>query len=275
MIGIHAISIHDANNVYQFDGSIIEPSTDPYTKSPITRDNGRVLQYEHTLSFNHNSAELHASLLDDANVKNRNWKASIAYFDGFLVWDSAWYIELSERTTSDPSAGLYPYKVSMRSRASYLKVGLAKNLVRAWQIAQGNALFADSDSNNIADGFTNDGFGSLVYNNTFNNQTVVWQSGTDFFYIQIVFPIRGITLTGGFNFTVADSDGLVRLIDIDVNNYWGTSESTALTGTGIEKATITTASDAYYVRLIVQASNTATLTFNEPFITFDGSFING
>lgn len=275
MTGIHAISIHDASNVYQFDGSIIEPSTDPYTKSPITRDNGRVLQYEHTLSFNHNSAELHASLLDDANVKNRNWKASIAYFDGFLVWDSAWYIELSERTTSDPSAGLYPYTVSMRSRASYLKVGLAKNLVRAWQIAQGNALFADSDSNNIADGFSNAGFGSLVYNNTFNNQTVVWQSGTDQFYIDVVFPISGIRLTGGYDFSTADSDGRVRIEDRDIANNLGNNDTTSLTGTGIEKATITTASDAYKVRLLVQATGTASLTFNQPFITYDGNYING
>jgi len=274
MIGIHAISIHDATNVYQFDGSIIEPSTDPYTKKPITRDNGRVLQYEHTLSFNHNSAELHASLLDDANVDNRNWKASIAYFDGFLVWDSAWYIELSERTTSDPSAGLYPYKVSMRSRASYLKVGLAKNLVRAWQLSQNNALFADSDSNNIADGFTNAGFGSLVYNNTFNNQTVVWQSGTDQFYIDVVFPISGITLTGGYDFTTADSDGSVRIEDRDIANNLGTNSTTSLTGTGVEKVTITTATDAYKIRLIVQATGTASLTFDNPFITYDGSFIN-
>jgi hypothetical protein len=213
-------------------------------------------------------------LLDDPNVDNRNWKASIAYFDGFLVWDSAWYIELSERTTSDPSAGLYPYKVSMRSRASYLKVGLAKNLVRAWQLSQSTALFADSDSNNIADGFTNNGFGSLLYNNTFNNQTVVWQSGTDQFYIDVVFPISGITLTGGYDFTTADSDGAVQIQGRNISNILRTNSTTSLSGTGIEKATITTTSDAYKIRLIVQAYNTATLTFDNPFITYDGSFIN-
>ena len=152
---------------------------------------------------------------------------------------------------------------------------MLKTWVRAWQIAQGNALFADSNSNNIADGFTNVNFGSLVYNNTFNNQTVVWQSGTPQFYIDVLFPISGITLAGGYDFSVADSDASVRIFDRDVNNNIGSISTTSLSGTGVEKATITTATDVYKIRLIVQAFNTATLTFNQPFITFDGNYING
>ena len=272
MIGIHAISIHDSNNVFQFEGSKIEPSADPYTRSPITRGNGRVLNYDHTLTFNHNDAELHASLLDDANVDERNWKASIAYFDGFLVWDSEWYIELSERSTSDPSADLYPYSLTMRSRASWLKIGFAKNLVRAWQIAQSNALFADSDSNNIADGFTNDGFGSLSFS---TEQSVSWVSGTDKFYLDITFPVRGITLTGGFEFSLSDSDGAVHVEDQDSSSVVGNSDTTSLSGTGTETASITTASDAYKIRLEVRATNTASLTFDKPFLVINGGYING
>jgi hypothetical protein len=269
MTGIRAITIYDSTgNRYQFDGDYIQPSADPFTKNPVARNGGRVRVYEYTLTFSHCDAETHASLIDNTLFETMKWRASIAYFDGFTIWDSDTFIEVSERSSSDPSAEMFPYKITLRKRGSGYAIAQAHNLVRAWQLAQLNELFIDHNSDNIADGFTNSGFTSLSFYG--GNQSVTWASGTDKFYIDITFPVSGLTLTGGVSFTSGGGNGAVHMEDQDRAGTAGSTDTTVLSGVGYEAASITTASDAYTIRLEVRATGTETLLFDNPFIRLNG-----
>lgn len=261
MIGVRAISIYDSSGtVYQFDGQYIEPSGDPFTKNQIGI--GRSTRYDYTLSFAHNNENLHLSLLQDSNLKELNWRGAVAYLDGFLVWDSDSWMEVSERSTSDPEAGLYPYKITLRRTGNW-SIAQASNLVAAWQLAQGNGVFVDSDSSGVADGFTS----TFAANSFSGGQQLTYGSGTDEFYIDITFPVAGISLSGGFTHSAVFGDSLIRLIDKDYSGTTGSSASKAVVTTGTNTASITTASDVYKLRLSVEMNSSASITVNTPIVS--------
>lgn len=268
--GIQALSIYeDGGTSFQLNGQDI--SVDSPDISVVTRQSGRGTLKKVATSFEyvirHDDQALHASL-ESAAHNTLQWKLVVIGFNSmFFLLDKATFVP--EPTAQfDPESEDFPFQIRYVVRAG-TQIAQGINGLYAYQKSQGNSTFADADSNNVADGFTNSGIETVSF--AASVQTLTDTAGGGSFFIDIPFPFEGFTVTLAATYTLTSGtpDLVLRYLD----SADATLASDIVTITAARKtAELASPANTFTVRLLL-ADDTTTfnITVTDPSLRIDGS----
>lgn len=186
---------------YQIDGTNIAPDSEGYKNSAskvgASKGNERVKTRVHTFVIRHNDSTFQSNFTGDADADNRAWRIAWAEFGAFGLWsETSRVIVDEEKTELDPeSEDVYAYTLSVRVVSTNAAIGRGQNLLYAYAKTQGrDSAWQDSDSDNLADGYTEVG---TITTKTFTSgvQTIEGSTGAIAIQKVVPFPVTGVTLT--------------------------------------------------------------------------------
>lgn len=290
--GLLAVSLYKPSDgtTYQLDGKDIAPDSEGYNNSGnfVGQTRGGEREKNRTVTFDvrHADSTFHSNLTGDTDFENRSWRMVAAEMDGFVLWYETVRVVIPEtKGEIDPeSDDPYPYSFRLRFVGASPNIGRGTNLLYAYAKANGRAsAWKDSDSDNLADGYSLTGATATDFTDTV--QTISFSDGVDFTLNKsIVFPISGIKIT--FSGLQSKGSGFVSAeIEVRNRNFAGSSLQTVddiyNSTTVRESIDVTTSSNGYtlFFELIkgTPSGGSSTLEIQNPSARLNGStnYIDG